>query len=118
MINIIPNIPKLRSTYANSYLFIGIIFGCMLPILATALDLYTQAITFSLQNFFFLQSQQPLHWIIDTAPFVLGFIARLAGRRQDQVEYLNDLLAQEVDLQTQEITMASEEIEEKDRYGD
>jgi K+-sensing histidine kinase KdpD len=115
MINIIPNIPKLRSTYANSYLFIGIIFGCMLPILATALDLYTQAITFSLQNFFFLQSQQPLHWIIDTAPFVLGFIARLAGRRQDQVEYLNDLLAQEVDLQTQEITMASEEIEEKNR---
>jgi signal transduction histidine kinase/ActR/RegA family two-component response regulator len=83
--------------------------------MATIIDLYMQELTFSLSHIFFVQTQQPLHWIINIAPFIMGFIARLAGRRQDQVEYLNNLLEQEVHLQTQEITITNNELEEKNR---
>ncbi|MFT5368934.1 MAG: signal transduction histidine kinase/ActR/RegA family two-component response regulator [Candidatus Latescibacterota bacterium] len=104
-----------QSTNAHSYLLVGTLFGCMFPLMATIIDLYMQELTFSLSHIFFVQTQQPLHWIINIAPFIMGFIARLAGRRQDQVEYLNNLLEQEVHLQTQEITITNNELEEKNR---
>lgn len=107
--------PHIQSTNARDYLLLGTLAGLLLPILATGIDLYMQNLTISMSHIFFVQTQQPLHWIIDFAPFVIGFLARLAGLRQDQVEYLNHLLEQEVDLQTQEITFTNEELEEKNR---
>ena len=103
------------STNARDYMLIGMVAGLLFPILATCIDLYMQNIAFSLHHMLRVQNEQPLHWIIDTAPFIVGFIARLAGLRQDQVERLNHLLEQEVDLQTQEITFTNEELEEKNR---
>lgn len=99
----------------RGYTLLGGLFGCLFPIISTGIDLHMQELTVSLAHILFVQTQQPLHWIIDTAPIILGFIARLAGSRQDQVEYLNTLLEQEVQLQTQEITITNEELAEKNR---
>ena len=105
--------PQTHNT--RDYTLLGILFGFLFPAVATGIDLYMQDLSVSFTHILFVQTHQPLHWIIDTAPIVLGFIARLAGSRQDQVEYLNALLAEEVDLQTKEITIANEELEEKNR---
>jgi len=43
-----------------------------------------------------VQRTQPLHWIIDTAPFLLGLFARLLGRRQDLLSQRNEQLKAEV----------------------
>ena len=53
--------------------------------MATLLDAYVQGVPFSPAALYRVQATQPLHWIIDTAPFFLGLFALLAGKRQDDV---------------------------------
>lgn len=63
--------------------------GIMFPIGATIFDmLVIQGMQLSITNIFLLQASNPLHWVIDSAPFVLATFAAFAGSRQDQVEAL------------------------------
>jgi len=81
------------------YLCYGVLFGAMFPLLATALDIWLRRAPFGLSAVVLVQSTQPLHWMIDTAPFFLGLFAALAGLRQDQREQLTSaLLAQQIAL--------------------
>ncbi|HET6789383.1 MAG TPA: hypothetical protein VFH49_15570, partial [Aquabacterium sp.] len=69
-----------------------------------------------------LHINQPLLWIIDTAPFFLGAVASLAGARQDAVEGLNsrlqdqarDLAAAQRTLE-QRIERRTEDLEQRNR---
>lgn len=91
------------------YTLYGALFGACFPLVATLLDAYVQgfAFSFSAAHLRRVQAAQPLHWIIDTAPFFLGFFAFLAGQRQDGiVDNLNRL--QQADEQRQQ---AYEELE-------
>lgn len=72
-------------TQTNRYTIFGALFGLLFPIISTLLDLYAQQLSFNVQNILQVQSVQPLHWIINTAPFFLGVFARIAGRRQDAI---------------------------------
>ncbi|MBT4853369.1 MAG: hypothetical protein HON38_01360, partial [Halieaceae bacterium] len=72
-------------TQKNRYTIFGALFGLLFPIISTLLDLYAQQLSFNVQNILQVQSVQPLHWIINTAPFFLGVFARIAGRRQDAI---------------------------------
>ncbi|MDP6038811.1 MAG: hypothetical protein QGG64_09695, partial [Candidatus Latescibacteria bacterium] len=109
------NISQYYQTNACRYGLYGAIFGLCFPMLATLLDLYLQGLNPSFANIRVLQINQPLHWIIDTAPFALGFVASLVGIRQDQMDDLNKLLESEVALQTGTIAETSQELEEKNR---
>ncbi len=71
------------------YTLYGALFGCCFPIFSVGFELYGQQLGFSLANILLVQAEQPLHWVIDTAPFFLGFFARLAGKRQDQIVRIN-----------------------------
>lgn len=57
--------------------------------------LFVQNIAVTLDNFLIVQSSNPLIWIIDSAPVMLGSFAGFAGYRQDQVENLNKALTEE-----------------------
>jgi len=83
--------------------------------LATLGDLYLQGLSLSFTNIWAFQTNQPLHWIIDAAPFVLGFVASRVGIRQDQMDNLNKSLKREVALHTGTIAETSQELKEKDR---
>lgn len=72
-------------TQKTRYTIFGTLFGLLFPIISTLFDLHSQQLPFSVQNILQVQSVQPLHWIIDTAPFFLGAFARIAGRRQDAI---------------------------------
>jgi len=65
------------------YALIGILFGLSFPVVATFIRVATTDIPINLSSVIKVQSTDPLLWIIDTAPFILGYVAMLAGRRQD-----------------------------------
>ncbi|MDX1379083.1 MAG: GAF domain-containing protein, partial [Anaerolineales bacterium] len=65
------------------YAFIGVVFGLGFPVVATLIQIASEGLPLNLINILAVQSADPLLWIIDSAPFILGYVAMLAGRRQD-----------------------------------
>ena len=83
----IKSVPGQNNTI--KYTLYGALFGCCFPIFSVAFDFYGQQLDFSVANILLVQANQPLHWVINTAPFFLGLFARLAGMRQDQIARIN-----------------------------
>lgn len=73
------------------YAWLGVLFGLLFPLVATGIQLATAGLPFTVANLAALQSQ-PVMWIIDTAPIVLGAFAAFAGLRQDLLEANSRLL--------------------------
>lgn len=111
----IPTDTQAKSTNAHTYTILGILFGCFLALLAIGIDLSRQNLAWQLSHIGYVLTQQPLHWIINLAPFVIGFLAYIAGKRQDQLASLNNRLTQEIGQQTEKTTQANAELEEKNR---
>jgi len=65
------------------YTLIGAVFGFLFPIVATLIRIASDDLPYTFSSIGIVQSIDPLLWIIDTAPFFLGYFAMLAGRRQD-----------------------------------
>jgi signal transduction histidine kinase/CheY-like chemotaxis protein len=76
----------MKRNYTIRYTIVGAIFGLCFPIVATLLDILVQSLPVVWSSIEQVQSSQPLHWIIDTAPVFLGFAASLAGVRQDALK--------------------------------
>jgi len=84
---------------AQRYALIGVFFGLLFPVTATLIRIATTGLQFSVSNVILVQSTDPLLWIIDTAPFILGYVAMLAGRRQDSsYQREAELIQKEADL--------------------
>ncbi len=82
-----------RNYYTIRYGLVGFAFGLIFPILATAIDLYLSSMPFSISAILEAYRNEPLHWIILTAPLFLGFFAALIGRREDRLQQANRQLA-------------------------
>lgn len=82
---------KEKKSFQNTtnYTLYGIAFGMTFPVVATLFDISLQGLSLSLESIIKVQSENPLHWIIDTAPFFLGLLSALAGYRKDQTDQLN-----------------------------
>lgn len=80
------------------YALFGALFGCCFPVFSTLIDAYVQGVGYSLESLLDVQRRQPLHWVIDTAPFFLGLFASLAGRRQDAIALFNVSLEKEIEV--------------------
>ena len=87
---------RVRCDHTLRYALWGALFGCCFPVGATAADLFLiHGLDLSWSALATTQAQQPLHWIIDSAPFFLGLFAALAGRRQDRIARINADLEEE-----------------------
>jgi two-component system aerobic respiration control sensor histidine kinase ArcB len=64
------------------YTVCGIGFGLLFPVLATIVDLVSHGHAVTWGGAEQIHRSEPLHWIIDTAPFVLGFYGFLIGQRE------------------------------------
>ncbi|MBT4609931.1 MAG: response regulator [Gemmatimonadetes bacterium] len=86
----------LLTNQSRRYALLGALFGCCFPIGATLMDVYVIH-DWSLTWAVILHAQkiQPLHWIINTAPVVLGFFSAIAGQQQDR------LIAASVEAETE-----------------
>lgn len=88
------------------YAGFGFLFGLLFPIGATLVRVTTGDLPISIASLLMVQSADPLLWIIDTAPIILGFFAGLAGYRQDMVnKRLADLHASETKLKNIQVTL-------------
>ncbi len=72
------------------YALFGAAFGAVFPVVATVVAASFQGVPLSLGGFLSTQANQPLLWIIDTAPFVLAAFSGLIGRRQAEIRRLQE----------------------------
>lgn len=88
----------------------GVIFGAMFPIIATTIDvLAINRHPLTLSNILLAQLNEPLLWIIDTAPIFLGLFAFLGGYFQHRTVRLAADLTQQVETANR----LGQELEEK-----
>ena len=93
----------MSSSATRRYALYGALFGLAFPVVATIADALFQGLAVTPSNLIAVQARQPLHWIINTAPFFLGLFAALAGRRQDELAQINTELDQRVAQRTAEL---------------
>ena len=83
------------------YTVAGVIFGILLPILSTNFEIIEYDLPLNFSAFLAMQQQNPLLWVIDTAPFLLGFFGYQVGIRQmkllDHTDRLEDLVNERSD---------------------
>jgi two-component system, sensor histidine kinase and response regulator len=101
-----------------SYTQSGILFGFLFPIVATSVVLITSHQPFNFFSILQAQADQPLLWIIDTAPLFLGFFAYLAECQQKKLGEINENLEKTIAARTTEIykvndTLTKEIVERK-----
>ena len=76
----------LPQDYPARYSIYGLLIGFCFPAIATAIDIVLiRQQSLNLANILHSQTTQPLHLIIDTAPFFLGLLAYLIGLWQKQL---------------------------------
>lgn len=82
------------------YLCYGAFFGVLFPVIAVVADIAFRGLPLTLAAVRQAHMSQPLHWIIDTAPFFLGSLAALVGLKQQQLAQKNAALtAQNAELE-------------------
>jgi GAF domain-containing protein len=67
----------------------GIGFGLLFPIFGTLLDIWLKGMQLNLQAVLMVQEQNPIHWIVDTAPLFLGIAFRIVGIRETALHVTN-----------------------------
>ena len=69
--------------------FFGIGFGLLFPIFGTLLDIWLKGMQLNLQAVLAVQGQNPIHWIVDTAPLFLGIAFGIVGLREASLRISN-----------------------------
>ncbi|HEV7666189.1 MAG TPA: sensor domain-containing diguanylate cyclase, partial [Chloroflexota bacterium] len=90
------------------YLLAAIAFGACFPLAAWALDLAYRGVMWSPVNLVWIHTTNPLHWIVDLAPVVLGIMGYVIGRKQAEIAGHNRQLEVRVRERTAQLA-ASEE---------
>lgn len=107
------NMNRLDTSSTRSYALIGALFGASFPIIGTVIRLLLLGLPINFENMIVTQTSDPLLWVVDTAPFVLGAFAAYAGYKQDQVNHINkELYQRESDLRINQINL-EQRVEER-----
>lgn len=85
----------------------GAVFGVAFPIMAAAIRYFQMGVDGALDAV----QQDPLLWIIATAPLFLGLFAWLGGRQNDRVRDFSKNLEQKVDEKTKELKASNQAIQ-------
>jgi len=97
---------RLQYTQTLQYAIIGALFGATFPLVGTLFRILLLKAPLTLQSGFQTQTQDPLLWVVDTAPIVLGMFAAYAGYKQDLIIQTNSELNQrERELQEERATL-------------
>ena len=92
-----------KTNYAWRYLLGGVLFGLCYPVASTLSDILVRGLPLTWTGIWQAQSTEPLLWMIDSAPLILGMFAYIAGLRQDQIARLAAELEQRVVERTAEL---------------
>jgi two-component system sensor histidine kinase/response regulator len=95
------------------YILGGVGFGFLFPLLGTVFQILLDKLPLSLSSILLVQRSQPLLWIIDTAPLVLGFLFSLIGRMQDRLTTRKIELEQTVSDRTAELQIVNDQLSQE-----
>ena len=79
------------------YAIFGAAFGLTFPVIGTILEVLFSHLPLNIFNLLHTQRTDPLLWIVDTAPIVIGLFAGYAGRKQDMLAEVNNQLRERED---------------------
>jgi GAF domain-containing protein len=108
-VNSQPNHPQLNAT--QRYAIFGTAFGLTFPLIGTVLEAVFSGDPLNIASLIHIQLTDPLLWVVDTAPIVMGLFARYAGHKQDLLTDANEQLRQrENELKNNQVNL--------ERYAD
>ena len=93
----------------------GFIFGACFPIGAWVFDLLLNKLEFAWSNLWFIHDRNQLHWIIDSAPFVLGLMGYIVGIHRYRLVQYAEGLEKTVADRTQQLQNKQAELEMSER---
>ena len=98
-------------TETTKYTIYGALFGLCFPIGSIAFLCLINEITCTADWLGLIAEahQNPLLWVIDSAPLFLGLFSRLAGMRQDRILRFSASLEQQVAEKTESLLLALDE---------
>jgi len=103
---------KNQYRYTVRYTLFGVIFGLGFPALSWFMDAVVfHGLLFNLQSIATIHTINPLHYIIDTAPFFLGLSFGYAGMKQDDITRINRDLELQVQDRTTDLQHAVQKLE-------
>ncbi|MGZ6346875.1 MAG: PAS domain S-box protein, partial [Anaerolineales bacterium] len=85
------------------YFLLGVGFGLLFPAIGTFFQILIDSLPFTLSSVLLVQQAQPLLWIIDCAPLVLGVVFILVGIRENRLTRLKNDLETKVEQRTEEL---------------
>ena len=80
----------------TKYTLGGVAFGMLFPLSAWAIDIFQQHLFFSLDTVLQIHQQNALHYIIDSAPFILGLCFFVIGHPVNSLSRLNKTAMAEI----------------------
>jgi len=95
------------------YILMGVGFGFVFPILGTIFQIILSRLPFNLSSIFLVQQSQPLLWIIDSTPLVLGAVFGLMGLRQERLTNIKNELEHTVEERTAELKSVNEQLNQE-----
>jgi GAF domain-containing protein len=99
-----PNRAHISQT--QRYAMLGAAFGFTFPIIGSILEIIFSKLPLNISNMLVVQRTDPLLWVVDTAPIVLGLFAAYAGNKQDLVEKINqELRERENELKNNQVNL-------------
>jgi len=97
-------------TQTGNYALSGFFLGLSFPLFATIFDMLYRGLPLTLSGFWQSQATQPILWMVDTSPLVIGAFSCFLGRRQDLLQEIKAQLEQKVAERTAELTRLNAEL--------
>lgn len=98
------NRPRISETLR--YAIFGAVFGFTFPIVGTILEIMFSGKPVNFATMIEMQITNPLLWVVDTSPIVIGLLAGYAGIKQDMLSKTNEQLrARESELNDNQATL-------------
>ena len=106
-----------KTPAVKRYTLFGFFFGLLFPIVGTFIEFILSKKTNSFQNLLELQINNPVLFIVDTAPFVLAIIFSAIGKREAQLTDIQHALEDRVAQRTMELSKTNQALikENEDR---
>ncbi len=95
------------------YTLLGVGFGFLFPVLGTIFQIILDRLSINISSIFLAQQNQPLLWIIDSAPLFLGMAFGFIGLRQARLTNMKNELEHTVEERTVELQTVNKQLSQE-----
>ncbi|MCP4139963.1 MAG: response regulator [Chloroflexi bacterium] len=89
-----------KTSLSTKYILFGFLFGILFPLVGILAEIFLAAKSSSYKNLWDLHIQNPVLFVVDTAPIILAIIFRAVGTREDSLSNIQRALEERVAKRT------------------